>query len=249
MLGAIQVGRDDHQTLALVHGFTQTGSSWSQITNAFSEQRRCLQIDAPGHGSSALISANLWQTADQLVALAGEGIYCGYSMGARMVLHAALAHPRQVKGLILISASPGISDATERLERRFQDDQLAERIRLVGTEIFIDEWLARPMFAHLPRDLRQVAERKSNSAQGLASSLELCGVGTQDDLWPRLSELRMPVLIVAGSLDEKFVKIATDMQAMIEGSDLQIVKDSGHSVHLERPKEFLAITSQWLASR
>ena len=126
---------------------------------------------------------------------------------------------------------------------------MAQHIRAIGTDKFIDEWLARPMFANLPLDRDDIVNRKTNSAEGLATSLELSGVGTQDDLWSRLSELQMPVLIIAGALDVKFADIATRMHERIANSELEIVADSGHSVHLEKPNEFFAIVREWLTSR
>ena len=249
MLSSVGTGRTEMPTIALLHGFTQTSSSWSAVSAQLASDFYCVAIDAPGHGNSARTKTDLWQTADQIVATCGRGVYCGYSMGARMALHCALAHPNYVGGLILISGSPGISDKGERSERRFADDQLANHIRATGTDKFIDEWLARQMFATMPRDADDIAYRKTNSADGLAASLEINGVGAQDDLWARLSELQMPVLILAGALDAKFADIATRMHARIANSELEIVADSGHSVHLEKPLEFVAIVRKWLTNQ
>lgn len=249
MIGSVGTGNTELPTIALLHGFTQTSSSWIGLASQLANAYYCVAIDAPGHGTSTQTNTDLWQSADQIVATCGPGVYCGYSMGARLALHCALAHPGYVEGLIFVSGTPGISDDTERLERRFADDQMAQHIRDTGTEKFIDEWLARPMFATLPLDAHDIAARKSNSAGGLATSLELAGVGTQDDLWSRLSELQMPVLIIAGALDTKFADIATRMHSRIVNSKLQIVPDSGHTVHLEKPHEFLEIVREWLTSR
>lgn len=249
MLGLVGTGSTVMPTIALLHGFTQTSSSWAGISSQLANDFYCLAVDLPGHGSSAQTNVDLWRSADQIVATCGGGVFCGYSMGARLALHCALAHPNYVGGLILVSGTPGISDETERLERRFADDQMAQLIRAIGTDKFIDEWLARPMFATLPFDENDIANRKTNSADGLATSLELSGVGTQDDLWSRLSELQMPVLIIAGALDVKFADIATRMHALIAQSELKIVANTGHSVHLEKPHEFLAIVREWLTCR
>ena len=47
-----------------------------------------------------------------------------------------------------------------------------------------------------------------NDAAGLASSLRLCGTGSQVPLWGRLSELSMPVLVLAGENDARFCSLA-----------------------------------------
>ena len=54
----------------------------------------------------------------------------------------------------------------------------------------------------------------------------------------------MPVLLLCGALDTRYVALARDMDAEIPGAELSVVADSGHAVHLERPMEFArAVTS------
>ena len=81
----------------LAHGFTQTARSWSSIEPLLAERRPGVDIvavDLPGHGdSTAPADADLWASADHLVAVGGPATYVGYSMGGRVALHAAIAHP------------------------------------------------------------------------------------------------------------------------------------------------------------
>jgi 2-succinyl-5-enolpyruvyl-6-hydroxy-3-cyclohexene-1-carboxylate synthase/2-succinyl-6-hydroxy-2,4-cyclohexadiene-1-carboxylate synthase len=83
---------------------------------------------------------------------------------------------------------------------------------------------------------------------GLASSLRLAGTGTQAPLWDRLPALTMPVLLVAGALDAKFVAAAERMAGLLPRPTLAVIEDAGHSVHLERPDRLLAILEPWLAA-
>jgi 2-succinyl-6-hydroxy-2,4-cyclohexadiene-1-carboxylate synthase len=167
-------------------------------------------------------------------------------MGGRLCLHAALAAPAVVRGLVLISATAGIDDAGERTQRRTADDALADRIERIGVEAFLDEWLAQPLFARLDDAAQGRAARLENTATGLASSLRLSGTGTQAPLWERLRTLAMPVLVVAGALDAKFVTLAERLATTIPGADLAVVADAGHTVHLEQPERFLDVLRPWL---
>jgi pimeloyl-ACP methyl ester carboxylesterase len=54
-------------------------------------------------------------------------------------------------------------------------------------------------------------------------------------LWGRLGELSMPVALVAGERDAKYVKIAQRMGERISRARVLVVPDSGHAVHLEAP--------------
>lgn len=236
----------DLTRIAFVHGFTQTRQSWDPLLGHLPDTYQFVTIDAPGHGESPTAPIDLDQTANQIVATAGSAVYCGYSMGARMCLHAALAHPESVIGLVLISGTAGIDDDTERDLRRNADQQLAQHILDIGVNTFVDEWLAQPMFSTLPRDDADRALRGTNTASGLANSLITAGTGSQLPLWNRLAELRMPVLIIAGANDTKFVATAKRLQQCITSSQLEIVANAGHAVHYEKPLIVASLFERWL---
>jgi 2-succinyl-6-hydroxy-2,4-cyclohexadiene-1-carboxylate synthase len=241
--------------LVLLHGFTLTGRCWGPHVDALARPPgpdddpgahpyELVAVDSPGHGGSSDVRADLWESADLAVAAAGPGTYLGYSMGARLALHCALAHPDRVERLVLISGTPGIEDDAEREARRRSDDALADRIEDIGVSAFLDEWLALPMFAGLgPRD-QDRAERERNTAAGLASSLRQAGTGTQRPLWSRLGELTMPVLVLSGSLDAKFEAIAVRMADELPNAR-RISVGCGHTVHREA-SWFTEIVSGWL---
>ena len=56
----------------------------------------------------------------------------------------------------------------------------------------------------------------------------------------------MPVLVVAGSLDDKFTAIASRMAELIPNAELALVHGAGHAVHLERQDDFVAALRRWL---
>jgi len=74
----------------------------------------------------------------------------------------------------------------------------------------------------------------SNRARGLANSLRGVGTGAQPALYGRLSELDIPVLLIAGELDSKFCGIARWMSQELPQARLSIVPGAGHTVHLEQ---------------
>ena len=206
-------------------------------------------VDAPNHGDSSDISLNLETGANAIVEVGQSATYVGYSMGARLCLTAALAHPQQVKRLVLISGTAGIENKDERLARVVSDEELAMRIEQNGVTNFIDLWLALPIFSGLTTLNNQREIRLCNTATALASSLRLCGAGKQQPTWSRLKELTMPVLIVAGENDKKFVELAQRLTTAIgDNAKLQIIKKSGHTPHLEQPQRFLDVVNEFLAN-
>jgi 2-succinyl-6-hydroxy-2,4-cyclohexadiene-1-carboxylate synthase len=238
--------RGHGERVVLVHGFTQTGRSWDTIASRLAQRYEVVTVDAPGHGDSGDVRAALPDGAALLGATGGSATYVGYSMGGRLCLHLAVARPDLVRRLVLISATAGIEDAGERAARRVADDELAASIERHGVDAFLDRWLALPLFASLPRDAAGADDRRRNTAPGLASSLRLAGTGMQEPLWDRLGVLDMPVLVVAGALDEKYVAIAERLAKLIPNSTLHVVEGAGHAVHLEHPDDFVGALDEWL---
>lgn len=236
--------------VVLVHGFTQTGASWGPAAAVLARYHNVVRVDAPGHGRSADVRADLWEGGRLLGDVGGRAAYVGYSMGGRLALHLALQRPELVTRLVLLGATGGIADAAERAVRRAADENLAHLLEDAGVEAFLERWLALPMFAGLPSDPAGLQHRLTNTAEGLASSLRLTGTGTQEPLWGRLGELGeagIPVLVVAGALDDKFRGLgAALVEAIGPTASLELVDDAGHAAHIERPDVFLDIVEPFL---
>ena len=217
------------------------------LANIISSRYTVKLVDAPNHGGSSDISLDCNDGADALCAITGGGIYIGYSMGARLCLHAALQHPKQVKALVLISGTAGIEDPEQRVQRRTSDEALADHIERIGTAAFITEWLSRPMFSNLKSTPNDILDRNRNTATSLATSLRLAGTGAQQSLWGSLHSLEMPVLLIAGNQDEAFCNNAKRMKELIgDNATFAIVQNSGHSVHLEQLEDCAKIILNWL---
>jgi 2-succinyl-6-hydroxy-2,4-cyclohexadiene-1-carboxylate synthase len=238
--------------LVLLHGFTGCAANWSAHRAAFDRRFRVIAVDLPGHGDSdspddparyrmercvedlrALFDARQLERVNLL----------GYSMGGRVALQFAAAHPKRISTLILESASPGLADPAERAARVKSDEELAGFIERAGLEAFVNRWEALPLFAsqaRLPEPARAAlrAQRLRNNPRGLAHSLRGLGSGVQSPLWERLPELRVPTLLIAGELDAKFVGIARAMAERLPNARLALVREAGHAVHLEQPELF-----------
>lgn len=235
--------------LVMLHGFTQTGAVWNPIIARlrelgapWSEYRT---PDAPGHGEAASSRLDLIANATTLARRFGPATYLGYSMGGRQALHLAVTEPEAVQGLILISSTAGLRDEAARAERRRADAELALRIEQIGIEAFLDEWLARPMFAGLDSSSALLDIRRANTAQGLASSLRLAGTGTQEPLWDRLHTVRAPTLVIAGALDTAYAAIAAELCRHLPHAELVIIEGAGHAVPFECPEPTVAAILDW----
>jgi 2-succinyl-6-hydroxy-2,4-cyclohexadiene-1-carboxylate synthase len=235
--------------LVLVHGFTQTHACWGPVGDDLATDHEVVRVDAPGHGGSAGIDTDLIGGARLLGEVGGPATYLGYSMGARLALHLAIASPELVRGLVLVGGTAGIEDPAERATRRRADDDLAAQLEAEGVEAFVDRWLAQPLFAGLDEAAACRAERLTNSVAGLASSLRRAGTGTQEPLWDRLGAIGAPTLVVTGEHDRKFTELGRRLAGAVPDAALAVVPGAGHTAHLERPAAFLAALRPWLRDR
>ena len=246
--------------IVFLHGFTGDSRDWLHFSRKVAIDRPWVAIDLLGHGqTSAPDLAQRYQMQRQVADLDAIAEFLtltsffllGYSMGGRTALSYAMKHPLRVKGLILESASPGLSTEEEREKRRSSDEWLARRILDVGIDQFSEEWGSIPLFSTQQilsseeKDFQQ-SIRKSQRAVGLAGSLRGMGTGSQPSLWNELSYLALPILIITGERDEKFTTIAASMQREIPHAQHTIIKNTGHNVHLESPVEYWHVAEQFM---
>ena len=214
-------------TYALVHGFTQSERSWSAI--ALDD---AVALRVPD-------DLDFVATAHALGDEGGRATYVGYSMGGRLCLQLALDRPDLVDELVLVSASPGIADDAERAARSTSDESLAHEVERDGVDAFLERWLAQPLFASLSRDAAGVEDRRAaNTIARLTHQLTVLGQGAQPNNWSRLHELAIPMLVVVGSRDAKYVDIAGRMHEAIPNARVAVIEGAGHACHLERPDDF-----------
>src|SRR5829696_409354 len=234
--------------LVLLHGFTQTGRSWQPVLHALAARYRAIAPDLPGHGEFAERRPASFAACDAYVRVLADAptTLAGYSMGGRIALHAALSLGPRVRRLVVIGASPGIADPAERAARAVDDAALADRIEAIGLEAFVREWSAQPLFAGMPRGVAELADadRRRNTAAGLAAALRGLGTGVMPPLWERLPELAPPVDLVVGERDEKFRAIAAWMAAALPDPRVHVVSGAGHAAHLEAPDALVELLSR-----
>jgi 2-succinyl-6-hydroxy-2,4-cyclohexadiene-1-carboxylate synthase len=232
-------GRRNAPEIAFLHGFLGSSADWLPVAHRLRAAWRCVLPDLPGHGRAHFpkpLKLYSFDSATQAI-LAGvqQPVHLvGYSMGGRLALQMALQHPERFRSLTLISASPGLPLAAERAARRRADDALATELEQHGLNAFLTTWYAQKLFCNLRRKpallRRLLARRKRNDAAELARMLRGSSVGRQPSLWPRLKKLRLPVLLLAGQQDEKYVRLMRQMQQQIPGAELRVVPGAGHAV-------------------
>src|SRR5699024_10535515 len=92
----------------------------------------------------------------------------------------------------------------------------------------------------LPKEIQKTIreERLMQTPKGLIDSLTYMGTGRQPSWWTSLDQLDMPVLLIVGEHDEKFIHINTEMNKHIATSECVTISDAGHAPHIEQRQKF-----------
>lgn len=135
-------------------------------------------------------------------------ILLGYSLGGRIALHSLLGEPSPWQAAVLISAHPGLENASERAARRTLDAEWATRAFSGHWEHFLENWNSQPILdGALPRsdgEQRRLLARRQEIARGFIH----WSLGCQSPLWQDLHKIRIPVLWVCGENDHRYQEIA-----------------------------------------
>ncbi len=229
------------ESVVLLHGFSGTHRAWDGVVGELQPERYLPRaLDLPGHGDAADAERPITFAGcvDRvLVDSPGAFVLCGYSLGGRVALHVALAAPERVSALVLVSTSAGIENPVERAERRAADGHLADELEQIPFEDFIERWRTQPLFADEPIEVGVLAreDQRRNRPQALAAVLRGIGTGEMDPLWGRLHELTMPVTVLVGDRDAKYLALGERMVDLMPEADLLVVP-GGHGLPFENPE-------------
>ncbi len=242
----IHQNRTELPYLILFHGFMGSGEVFSGLIKTLSEFCNPITIDLKGHGkTSSKPHPNEFETDIQVrelhsvfdrLQLPGFFLY-GYSMGGRLALQFALENQSSVKGLILESTHCGISDAKERQSRIETDEKRAQEVEH-DFESFLSDWTKLPLFQgskDSSSDYLNIMKKQDPSL--MAASLRGFGTGKMPAVCDRLSGLNLPIGLIAGEKDQKYVEKMTEMAQLCQHSELEIIDNAAHRVHVDQPEK------------
>lgn len=234
----------DRLPVALIHGMLGGPEVWAPLVEALGPTAApLLAITLPGHGLTPWGTdlATFEDAVDAVAARLPERFgVVGYSLGGRFALALAARHPSRIAWAAAIGADLGIEDERERRSRRSWDRSLAALARARGMEALVCEWERLPVFETQrgvePGALAAQRERRlAHDPAGIAWALETLGTGSMRPLWAGLERAGIPTLLVAGSLDTKFARVAQRAAQRIRGARAALVEGAGHSPLLEAP--------------
>jgi 2-succinyl-6-hydroxy-2,4-cyclohexadiene-1-carboxylate synthase len=223
-----------------VPGFMQRADAWRAVAELLPERYPRTLLDHAEHDYEGRLRE---------IGREGDGaVLCGYSLGGRLVLRAALKDPARYAGLVVVGATAGLEDPAARAERRGADERLATWMEAARIEDVVAVWERQPLFADQSDLLveEQRAGRLSQDPQALASLLRTAGQGALDPVWAELGQLDLPLLAIAGARDRSYAEAAERMAGISPRGRAALVEDAGHAPQLQRPAAVARLVSEFL---
>jgi proline-specific peptidase len=251
----------ERPTIILIHGgpgFDHT--PFKAHYSALTEIAQVVYYDHRGNGRSDEGPRKRWnldQWADDLRTLCDvlgieRPIVFGTSFGGFVALNYALRHPDHPARLVLSSTTAHVhlDRALAMFERLGGPEarSVAERFFAEPTANNLDEYLrvCGPLYTQRPRPpeiLARVTRRPEVSEHFFRGEI------LRFDFTQRLSEIRCPVLLLAGELDPIVtIEDAEELAAALPADRLRFVRfaDAGHMLAAEEPEAVLGLIREFV---
>ncbi|HVS03401.1 MAG TPA: alpha/beta hydrolase [Thermoanaerobaculia bacterium] len=222
--------------LVLLHGSGQQAAAWAAVAPALAEEHTVHALDLPGHGDSEPASGPL-AMADvvaglevYLLALDGEAILVGNSMGAWLATLQAHRHPERVARVVLVNGGALLNVPEPGLTLTPADREQARQVMAA---------LRDPASPPLPDEVLDDIVLRSKAGPIGRMLQDMPGL-VAHLLDGRLHEVAAPVDILWGASDRLMpLAYARRMQGQLPRARLTVLEGCGHVPASECPQRFL----------
>jgi len=251
--------------ILLLHGFGGSTFSWRDVSPDLAPEQRVVAFDRPGfglttrplHGDWAKTNPYSLEGQVQLtVAMMDdlgleEAVLVGHSAGGTLALQMALSHPERVKALVLVAPAVYGGGPPTWIKPLLYIPQIRHlgplvARRLVGAlESILDRSYADPSL--ITSEVREGYKKPLRVDDWDRGLWELSLAGGSGDLAERLSDIKVPTLVITGDSDEIVSpEDSARVASAVPGAELVVIPRAGHLVMEERPAEFLRSLGRFL---
>jgi len=241
--------------LLLVAGFGCDHTIWSGLVPALASRHRVILFDNRGTGqtSGPAAVADVRQMAEDAAGLLGAiGLspahVAGHSMGGMIAQELALAHPRRVRSLALLSTCARLDDRGRAIVESW--GELPRQVDPTTAARLVLPWMYTNAFYAKPGAVEKVvAQIVANpfppSAEAVYSQSRAV---SRCDTSDRLGDLACPTLVLAGAEDALLpVAFSEQLARGIRGAKLVVLEGTGHGLLVESPAAVAAALLDFLS--
>ncbi|MFN8449554.1 MAG: alpha/beta hydrolase [Anaerolineae bacterium] len=242
--------------VVFLHAAIADSRMWSGQVEPFAQRYRVIRYDMRGFGQTTAPPLKFTHHDDLRALLDALGVeraaVIGCSNGGRASMNFTLANPDRVTKLAMVCSAPGGFQPTDFVPAAL-DEQCYEAMQAGDLEkaarLGAQLWLAGP-----ERSPELVDSAKLELVYEMcliALRNEAAGVGDEQSMAPpaveRLSEIRVPTLVITGEYDEPFSHLAAPVMEKGIADVRRVSMPTGHLPSLERPVDFNRIVLDFLA--
>ena len=231
-------GKGD-RTLVLVHEMGGSLESWDDVVPRFAASRRVLRYDTRGAGMSQKVRGKLGidTMADDIAALldhigiAGKVALAGIAVGGAIALHFAARHPERAGAVAVGSPATGIAP-----DRRAAALERVAKIEATGMAFAVEDSMRNGYAPELRGDIGRFERYRARwLGNDPASYATIWRMLAGMDMQGELTRLRLPVLVIGGSLDRvRPPPLAEAVARAIPGARYVEVR-TGHYMAVQTP--------------
>ena len=232
-IGFVEQGGGDATPIIFLHGVGSDKSVWKPQLKHFAQVRRAVAFDFPGYGESDLVpdatrddyAAAIFATMDELGV--GRAHVCGLSLGGVVAIAMHALAPDRCASLIIADSFTVHPQGQAIFDRSIaaSHDMRGLAEARVGALLVSEEPRAQVIETMVAID--PAAYRIGAEAVWLADQRE------------RAAAIRVPTLILVGDADAITPPaLSQELNAMIPGSRLEVIRDASHLANLDQPAEF-----------
>lgn len=241
-------GPVDAPALVLLHGYSDSGFSFSRIMPLLPADRRIIVPDLRGHGRSSQPPADYGMDvlASDVLALLDvldveSAVVLGHSMGSLVAQRIASLAPERVEALVLVGSAPSIHGLAGLEEFRVAVDALVEPVHEEFVRAFQESTIVRPV---PPEFMDRVVAESLRLPARVWREL-LMGMVEAPVVAP--GEIRARTLVLWGTEDGVFGRDQQDrLLELIPGARLRAFDGVGHAPHWEVPRRSAAELAAFL---
>lgn len=245
--------------LVMIHAGVADSRQWNNEFTFFGRSHQVIRYDLRGYGKSEPVDGEFNHIDDLVAVLDALGlkepaVLMGCSMGGGLAMDFALTHPSRVRALIMVGSGPSGLELDVPTPAKFAEAEKAfeagdlDLVCEIETQIWFDGTGRAP--EQVNQAMRKLAYEMNR--QALAHEARQLGKrlpNTQTPAFDRLSDLKIPVLIIVGAHDTPYILAAADyMVERIPSAQKVIIEDAAHLPNMDQPEEFQAIVTNFLES-
>lgn len=250
----------------LLHGFGASQFSWREVTEPFSQFGTVIAYDRPAFGlterplewegeSPYGPQAQVSIVIGLMDALKVEkAILVGNSAGGTVSMQVALQHPERVEALILVDAAvyagggapSWVRPILKTPQMNHVGPLVARQLQAQGVEFIKTAWHDP---SKITQDIFDGYQKPLQTANWDKALWQLTVASEESGLVERLAEITMPTLVITGD-DDRIVPTEQSLRLADElpNAELQVIAQSGHLPHEEKPVEFMRAVTKFLAT-